>query len=248
MGPWRLEALRAWRTRRLIALAATFLLVGLADPIITRYLPELVKGNSNGIKITVPAQTPADGIAAFAGSAAQLGTLVVVIVVAASLAIDARPGLAAFYRTRLRRPTRLVLPRYLTITAAAIAALALGTLAAWYETTVLLGSLPLAGLAAGFGLEALWLCFATAVVAVFTSAVRSVLGAAGWALGCLLGLTALGAIPALSSWLPTRLAGSAADLIGQHAPAGLWHPMLVAALASPALVALAVRRIGQREP
>ena len=169
MGPWRLEALRAWRTRRLIALAATFLLFGLADPILTFYLPELVKGNANGIKISIPAQTPADGIAAFAGSVAQIGTLVVVIVAAASLAIDARPGLAAFYRTRLRRPTRLVLPRYLTITAAAIAAFALGTLGAWYETSVLLGPVPLAGLAAGFGLETLWLCFATAVAAASVS-------------------------------------------------------------------------------
>jgi ABC-2 type transport system permease protein len=248
MGPWHLEALRAWRTRRLIALAATFLLFGLADPLLTSYLPELVKGGANGIRISIPAQTPADGIAAFAGSVGQVCTLIVVIVAAASLAIDARPGLAAFYRTRLLRPSRLVLPRYLTITAAVIAACALGTLGAWYETTVLLGPVPPADLAAGFGLEALWLCFATAVTAVFTSVVRSVLGAVGWALACLLGIAALSAVPALSSWLPTRLSGSLADLIGQHAPAGLWHPILIAALASPALVGLAVKRFGQREP
>src|ERR1022692_2787725 len=141
----------------------------------------------------------------FAGSVAQLCTLVVVIVAAASLAIDARPGVAAFYRTRLRRPTRLVLPRYLTITAAAIAAFALGTLGARYETTVLLGPIRPADLAAGFGLETVSLCFATAVAAVFTSVVRSVLGAVGWALACLLGLAALSAVPAISSWLPTRL-------------------------------------------
>ena len=127
------------------------------------------------------------------------------IVAAASLAIDARPGVAAFYRTRLRRPTRLVLPRYLTITAAAIAAFALGTLGARYETTVLLGPIRPADLAAGFGLETVSLCFATAVAAVFTSVVRSVLGAVGWALACLLGLAALSAVPAISSWLPTRL-------------------------------------------
>ena len=248
MGPWRLEVLRAWRTRRLIALAAAFLLFGLGDPILTYYLPELVKSGSHGIKIPVPPQTPADGISAFGGSVAQICTLVVVIVAAASLAIDAKPGLAAFYRTRLRRPARLVLPRYLTITAAAITAFALGTLGAWYETAVLLGHLSPAGLAAGFGLDTLWLCFATAVAAVFTSVVRSVAAAAGWSLACLLGLAALGAVPALSSWLPTRLAGGVADLIGQPAPAGLWHSILIAALACPVLVGLAVQRLGQREP
>jgi ABC-2 type transport system permease protein len=247
MGPWRLEVLRAWRTRRLIALAATFVLLGLGGPILAYYLPELVKHNASGVQVTVPPPTPADGITDFAQNIAQLGTLVVVIVAAASLAIDARPGLAVFYRTRLRRPTRLVLPRYLTVTAAAIAALALGTLGAWYETAVLLGPLSVADLAAGFGLEALWLCFTTAVVAAAASAVRSVLGAAGWALACLLGLAALGAVPAMSSWLPTRLAGGLAGLVGQHAPPDLWHSVLTTALAGAALVGLAVQRLGHRE-
>ena len=62
MGPWRLEVLRLWRTRRVIALAATFLIVGLGAPILTYYLPELIKGAGGGIQITVPKQTAADAL------------------------------------------------------------------------------------------------------------------------------------------------------------------------------------------
>lgn len=125
MGPWRLELLRIWRTRRLIALAAVFAIAGLGDPVLTYYLPDLIKRAGNGVRITLPKQTAADGMTSFAGSVAQLGTLVVVIVAAASLAIDSRPVLAAFYRTRLRPAARLIMPRYLTVTGAAIATLAL---------------------------------------------------------------------------------------------------------------------------
>src|SRR6266545_1028652 len=142
MGPWRLELLRVWRTRRMIALAATFLILGLGVPVLTYYLPELVKNAGNGVRIIAPKPTPADAITGFASNVAQLGTLVIVVVAAASLSIDAHPGLAAFYRTRVHRPILLVLPRYVVVTAASVATLALGTLGAWYETRVLLGSVP----------------------------------------------------------------------------------------------------------
>jgi hypothetical protein len=54
--------------------------------------------------------------------------------------------------------------------------------------------------------------------------------------------------PFLQVWMPTCLAAGMAALIGQPAPASLWHSILIAALASPALVGLAVTRLGQREP
>jgi ABC-2 type transport system permease protein len=247
MGPWRLEMLRVWRTRRLIALAAIFLIIGLGNPVLVYYLPDLLKGASDGIQITLTRQTPADGITGFAQSVAQLGTIVVVIVTAATLSIDARPGLAEFYRTRLRRPTRLVLPRYLTITGAAVAAFAVGTLGAWYETTILLGHISLADLAAGSALEALWLCFVTSVVAACTSVIRSVLGAVGSAVALLLALDVLGAAPALSSWMPTRLAESVADLTSPQPAGNIWHGAVIAGLAAAALISLAVNRIGRRE-
>lgn len=156
MGPWRLESLRMWRTRRLIALCATFLVLGLGEPVLTYYLPQLVKGGADkGVQIILAKQTPADAIDGFAGNVGQLGTLVVVIVAAANVAIDAHPGLAAFYRTRIHRPALLVVPRYVTTSAASIAALALGTLGAWYETIVLLGTVPLGALMTGLALEAL---------------------------------------------------------------------------------------------
>ena len=92
MSPWRVEMLRVWRTRRLVALVAVFVLFGLGIPVLTYYLPEIVRhANTGGVQIILPRQTPADALIGFGQNAAQLGTLVVVVVAAASLAIDARP-------------------------------------------------------------------------------------------------------------------------------------------------------------
>ena len=195
----------------------------------------------------LPRQTALDGITGVAGSLAELGTLVVAIVAAASLVFDGRPALAAFYRIRLRRPVRLVLPRDLVVTGMTVAARVAGTLAAWYETTVLLGSVPAAGLAAGSALEALWFCFVTSLVLGFASVVRSAGGAAGSAIAVLLALALLGSVGAVSSWLPTRLSDSLPDLIGPGSAGDIWHAVIVAAAAAAVLVVVAVRRLGRRE-
>jgi ABC-2 type transport system permease protein len=249
MGPWRLELLRLWRTRRMIMLAATFLILGLGEPVVTYFLPDLLKGApTNGVQVILPKPTAARGFASFASNVAQLGTVVVVVAAAASLTIDARPSLAAFYRSRLRRrPARLVLPRYLTITAAAVFSLALGTLGAWYETTVLLGTVPLGGLVAGLALEALWICFVTSVVAVLVSVTRSVLGAVGSAIALLLGLGLLGGLPWWSSWLPTGLATSIGALVQRTPPHDTWHAAVVTCVVTVGLVGLATDRLGRRE-
>jgi hypothetical protein len=109
MGPWRLELLRIERTRRLVVLGATFMILGLAEPVFTYYLPEIIRHPGNGIQIIAPKPTAADGIANFANNVGELGTLVVAIVAAATLSFDAHPVLAAFYRTRLRGSLLLTL-------------------------------------------------------------------------------------------------------------------------------------------
>jgi hypothetical protein len=67
--------------------------------------------------------------------------------------------------------------------AVAVAGLVAGSLAAWYETAVLLGRLPTAWMLLGIGLVALFLAFAVAVVALGAawSGRRSWLPGSRWA-------------------------------------------------------------------
>jgi ABC-2 type transport system permease protein len=247
MGPWRLELVRLWRARRAVALLATFVGLGLGVPVLTYYLPDLVKHAGKGITIIAPKQTPADAIEGFASNVAQLGTLVVAIITASSVAIDAHPVIAAFYRTRVQRPASLLLPRYLSVTAASVAALALGTLGAWYETEILLGHVGARALLGGLALQALWICFVASAVTLATTTIRSVAGAVGASIASLLALALLGNLSSASSWVPTRLSSSSADPLRHHT-AGVWHAILVTALATLAALTLAIDRLGKREP
>jgi hypothetical protein len=68
----------------------------------------------------------------------------VVVIAAGAFTFDAHHGLATFLRTRVASIWQLVLPRFAVNAAAAAIAYLLGTLAAGYETDLLIGSLPAA--------------------------------------------------------------------------------------------------------
>ena len=48
MSIWRVEWLRLFRTRRWIALVAVFLLLGLTNPLVTKYLGQLLSNSTGG--------------------------------------------------------------------------------------------------------------------------------------------------------------------------------------------------------
>ncbi|MDA8271164.1 MAG: hypothetical protein M0Z39_07135 [Actinomycetota bacterium] len=150
MGRWKLQIIKIWKTRRIIALIAVFFIVGLLDPILVRCLAHLVGSNNANITVTVPPPTPEAALAQFGRSITSIGTLVTVMVAAGSFTIDSPPALAAFYRSRARKPMDLLLPSLVTVYMATCVALFLGIIAAWYET-LLIGPVQPGRLAIGFG-------------------------------------------------------------------------------------------------
>lgn len=248
MSLWRLEWLRLVRTRRWVALVAVFLLFGFAGPVGARYLPDLIKHAGNGVTIIVPKPKPADGISEFISNASGIGLLVAVVVAVAALGFDSRPGLAVFYRTHIRRAWALILPRYAVVAAASIVAFGLGTLAAVYETVVLLGGLPVGKMLLGLGLESLYLVLAVAVAAAATALVRGTLGAVGAAIGFLLAMPIVGTAHAVNRWLPSGLSTSLGSLVeGQAAASSFLRPALVGVVLTVALLAFALSQVARRE-
>jgi ABC-2 type transport system permease protein len=141
----------------------------------------------------------------------------------------------------------IVIPAYLVNTGAAVAGLVVGSLAAWYETGVLLGGVPVGGMLTGIALGALFLAFAVALTAGVASVVRGVVATAGVTLACLLGLAIVGGLTPLGRWLPTRLSGAMTELV-RGASVADYAPAVVTSLAGTAvLVAGAVVLGGRRE-
>ena len=248
MGIWYLEILRIWRTRRIIALTAVFLIVGIGDPLLVHFLAKLIANSSkNGVTVIAPTPTPASSIAAFGGSVAQLGTLVTVVVGAATLTIDSRPALAAFYRTRIQHPRDLILPRFLVVVVFTCLTLVIGIIAAWYETSILIGPVRAADLAVGFGFEALWVLFSLALVAAWSSVLRSVLAVVAWSIATLLFLSLIGTIHVLSAWSPSVLSSSIGSIVAGRSPNSFTGVSILSTIGAIVLLGFSVVRISRRE-
>jgi ABC-2 type transport system permease protein len=218
MSLWRMEWLRLVRTHRLLTILGVYVFFGITGPLTARYLSQILgRLGTEGVRVELSEPVPADGITQYVGNVSQIGLLVVVMVAASALAFDARREMAIFLRTRVRRVRQIVIPAYTVSAGAAIGGLLVGSLAAWYETAVLLGELPPTGMLAGIAYGALFLSFAVAIVALAASIVRGVLAATGVALVFLIALAILGGLTPLGRWLPTHLAGAMSGLVrGEH--------------------------------
>jgi ABC-2 type transport system permease protein len=247
MTLWRLEGARLWRTRRWMIVFGVYAFFGVVGPLTARYLSAILATFGGGVEVVAPEPTPAMGIGQFLSNASQLGLLAVVVVAAGALAVDARPEFAAFLRTKVSEPWRLLLPRYVVSTAAAVAALVVGTGLAWLLTLALIGAPPAGALVGGTLYGALFLAFAVAVVTAVAGYARSQATTVFGALILLLVLPILAIADPVADWLPSDLVGAAAAMV-EGAPAGEFvRSALVTVVLTAAALALGLRRFLTRE-
>jgi ABC-2 type transport system permease protein len=250
MTLWKLEILRLVRTRRIVALAGVYVFFGLLGPLTARYLAEIFDiagGELEGATIVLPDPTPVDGMIQYVSNAAQIGTLVAVVIAAGALAFDAIPEMGVFLRTRVSDVAAILTPRLTVVTVATVAAFVLGALAAWYETWALIGPLPAGPVLAGIGFGILFIVFVMALVAAAAGWAKDVLGTVMISLAVLLVMPILSIADAVARWLPTHLSGALAEL-PSGAPASDYVPATIVALAATVgLFWLAVTGAQRRE-
>lgn len=241
MNLWRLEWLRILRTKRWIALFGVYVFFGFIGPLTARYLNDLLARSAElqgGAQIDLPPPTPADGIAQFISNASQLGILVVAIVAAGAFVM--KPEVAVFFRSRVQSTVRLLVPRYVMAVAVSSVAFIVGAAAAWYETVVLLGDLPVDAMLIGIGFEILALAFVVAVVAAVSSRAKTMLATVLISLVALVLLPLIGLIRGVNDWLPTRLIAAMNDLLREATAGDFTKAVVVTVVATVGLLWLAV--------
>lgn len=248
MTLWRLEIARTVRTSRGAAIVAVYAFFGLVGPITAAYINEiLARFTTEGMQIVTQDPTPLDGIIQFISNASQLGLLAVVIVAAAALAVDARPEIAAFLRTRVSKPADLVWPRYVVVTVTSATGLVVGTIVAVATTVILIGELPIGRVVAGTGFGIAYLAFATAAVAAIAGFLRSQLVVVFATIVALLTLPILGIVEAIRPWLPSSLLMSVAAIVAGEPSTEYLRALAVTVVATTGLLAIAIRRVAIRE-
>jgi ABC-2 type transport system permease protein len=247
MTLWRLEWLRLVRTHRWMIVLGAYLVFGIVGPLTAAYLQDIIGRFGGELTIIAPAPTPADGITQFIGNASQLGLLAVIVIGVAALAVDARPELAAFLRTRVPRPWALLLPRYVVTMALAATGLVAGTAVAWALTSALIGGLPVTAMLVGTAYGILYLAFAVAVLAAVSGFTRTQPTAVFATLAVLLVLPVLGLVPPIQPWLPSELLSAVAAMVDGVPASEFVRAAVTALVGTTALLGLATHRFGRRE-
>jgi ABC-2 type transport system permease protein len=247
MNGWKLERLRLTRTPRAVALAGTYLFFGLLGPVTARYLQDIINRFQSSVQVIVAQPTPKDGIANYIGQVSQTGLIVVIVIAAGALTFDARRGLSTFLRTRATSMWQLIAPRFTVNAAAAVTAYTLGTLAAWYETSLLLGSPPTGPMLTGLLCGSAYLIFAISVTTAAASLARSTLATIGIALAALLALPLLGTIGPLHAWLPSTLVTAPIALLGNSTLSDYLPALGITAVSTLLLLTAATSRLRHRD-
>lgn len=247
MSVLRLEWLRLVRTRRWLVLALPLVFFGMAGPISIHYLPQLLASEFGELALRIPRPAASQGMAEYGEQVSTIGLIIVVAAAAGALCIDATPSLATFYRTRVDSVRKLLMPRYAVMAGAAVVSFVAGTLAAWYETTVLLGPVAAADVLVATALGSLYLMFAVAVVALASSLVRSTLATVGVSLCLLFLLPVIGIYPPAGKWVPSALAGAFGAVVAGEHPSTFFRPAVLTAALILVMLAVAIRGYTRRE-
>jgi ABC-2 type transport system permease protein len=248
MNLWRLEWLRLTRTPRAIAVCAVFLFIGFIEPVATKYENDLIGRLGHGARVSLPPPTPADGLNSYVTEITLVGLIVVVALAAGAFCFDTRHGVATFLRTRVNDMWQLVVPRFAVSAGAAAVAYVLGTLCAWYETQVLIGSLRFGAVVGGMVCGTVYVVFAVALTALAASLVRSVVGTIATALAFLVVLPIASVLHAISDWLPSALVNGPVALANGTQHLSHFVPSLTVSVAvSAAALTVAERRLRARE-
>jgi ABC-2 type transport system permease protein len=247
MNGWKLERLRMTRTPRAIALAGTYLFFGLLGPVTAKYLQDIVNRFGSGVQVIIAHPTPKDGITNYISQISQTGLIVVIVIAAGALTFDARRGLSTFLRTRTTSMWQLIAPRFTVNAAAAVTAYTLGTLAAWYETAMLLGPPPAGAMLAGLLCGSVYLIFAVAVTSAAASIARSTLATIGLTIAALLALPLLGMIGPIHTWLPSTLVTAPITLLGTSTLSDYLPALATATTATALLLTAATLQLKHRD-
>ena len=216
------EVIEAWRTYRIVLLSALFVGLGIAAPVLARYLPDLTAAfGPPGAEIEVTETGLPDVVDLLLGSLVQVGALASLLMTMGVVATEKARGTAALVLARPVGRAAFLWAKLVGLGMQFGLAIGLGVLATWLYSTLLFGPQPVLG----WGQLALvvWLSTMVYVSITFLGSVvaDSPLGAAAVGLTGIVVLTLASTVSSLGPWLPTGLTEVAKSLVLEEASTDL---------------------------
>ncbi len=248
-GFWPLlkkELREQWRTYRLLIVGSIFLMFGITTPLTLKYLPQILESAGEGMTIEVPPPTAAQSLAEYAGTIAQVGALVVVLVGMGSVANELRSGTAVMTLSKPVGRGAFVGAKLAAMSVTFLVSMAVASAFCFGYTVWLIEGAGVMSFVELNLLLGVFLVFCLAVTLALSSLFKSSLAAGGIALSVVLGQALLGAVPYVGDFMPNKILGWGNSLLSGGGDS-YWGALAVTVAAIGACLHGAQRSLRRRD-
>ncbi len=233
------EMREQFRTSRMVAVAAVFVLFGILGPLTDRYMKELldaIGSQGGGMTFQVPAPSLAGASAQILKNLTQFGIICALLLAMGSVAWEKERGTAGMIMTKPASRAAFLAAKLVAISINLGVAVILGCGLAYVYTVLLYPSaFPIGGYLAMMGLMWWTLVIFAAITMLGSTVTRSATAAAGIGLVALLVMGLVGAIPVVGAFMPSSLPAS--QLVLGKDPGNFLGPLLFNVALVPVLFA-----------
>ncbi|MHA6480499.1 ABC transporter permease subunit [Paenibacillus sp. strain BS8-2] len=207
------ELLELTRSMKLVFVPLIFVALGIMQPVSIYYMPFILENAGNlpeGAIIDIPPPEASQVMANTLSQFGVLGLLVIVLVFMGIVSGERTSGTASLILVKPVSVSAFLGAKWSSMLLLAWLSLLAGYGAAWYYTTLLIGSFPFDAFIRSAAVYGLWLAFVMSVTLLFSTMLRSPAAAAFCTLGLMAALSLTsGLLPKYLSWSPGSLSGFA---------------------------------------
>lgn len=210
----RKELLQQWRTKRVLVVAAIFLLFGMGSPLLAKFTPQLLTSIEGAEQFAdlIPEPTNVDALSQYVKNLTQFGFIMAVLLGMAAVAGEKERRTAAMILSKPMPRWAFVLSKFVAQALVYAAGFAMASLGAFYYTSILFEPLELGPFMLGNLLLLIWLLVFTAVTLLASTLASSTGAAAGLALVGSVILLLAGSVPQTGLLAPSGLVAWAGQL------------------------------------
>jgi ABC-2 type transport system permease protein len=203
---FRKEWLELIRSYRLLIVAIVLVFFGLTSPLLAKFTPELISIiPTGGISIQMPAPTVMDAIGQYVKNMTQFGIILALLLTMGAIAQEKDKGTAAMMLVKPLPRGAFLGAKFLAMAALFAVPLAAAGIACYYYTLLLFEAMDALHWLALNALIFVYILVFVALTLFCSTLTRSQAAAGGSALGLMVVLGLISAIPGLGKYLPGEL-------------------------------------------
>lgn len=217
MKQWMVLFQKEWlemlRNYKLIWLPLVFILFGVLKPVTSYYMPQILESLGElpeGTVIEMPVPSSEEVLVATLADYSQLGILILVLAFMGVIATERRSGVASLILVKPVSFVSFITAKWTAMLILTWISLALGLVASWYYTYVLIGTVEWQHLLFSYFTYGLWLAFVITLTLFYSSLLKSTGVIAFLSIFSIIGLSVItGIFSQWMEWSPGQLSSHA---------------------------------------